>query len=84
MAEHGWASGELRRHSADGTLLRSLTVPYPHIVSVDFGAGDPSSLSVSTEGNARHPNAGAVLRIAVTEPGLPGAQARLELFAHRD
>lgn len=73
-----WNSGRLVRHAADGTVLQTLTFPYPHIVSIAFGAADPHALYIATGGNAEVPAAGAVLRLTVEVAGLPGARSRLE------
>lgn len=76
-----WRTGKLMQFSAGGAVLQTLSFPYPHIVSLDFGAADASSLYISTGGNAEHPGAGAILRMAVDVPGQPGARTRLDMLA---
>ncbi|WP_232494272.1 SMP-30/gluconolactonase/LRE family protein [Novosphingobium kaempferiae] len=76
----GWRTGKLVQFSAQGDLLRSLSFPYPHIVSLDFGADDPSALYIATGGNAENRGKGAILRMPVEIPGLAGARTRLDLL----
>lgn len=75
-----WSSGKLMQFSADGTCLGVLGFPYPHIVSLAFASDDPSSLVIATGGNADVPQAGAVLKLQVDVPGLPGALTRLKVL----
>jgi len=76
-----WSTGRLMHYAPDGTALKALTFPYPHVVSVAFGAGDPHALHVTTGGNVDHPHAGAVLRLRVEVPGLAGGMTRLRALA---
>lgn len=73
-----WNTARLLKFAPDGSCLAALTFPYPHIVSIVFGADDPSWLYIATGGNAQVPNAGAVLRMRVDIPGLPGPLTRLK------
>lgn len=76
-----WESGRLLRFAVDGEQTHCLTSPYPHIVSLGFEPGDPTSLLVSTGGNATVTGAGALLRLRVAVPGMlehPSALAMLE------
>lgn len=76
-----WESGKLLRFDASGHQTHCLTSPYPHIVSLGFELGDPTSLLVSTGGNANVTGAGALLRLKVAIPGMtehPSALAMLE------
>ncbi|MFA7439722.1 MAG: SMP-30/gluconolactonase/LRE family protein [Sphingomonadaceae bacterium] len=73
-----WESGRLLHYDAHGVCTQCHTFPQPHIVSLDFGADDPGLLTISTGGNANMPQAGAVLRIKVDTPGLPGKLTRLK------
>lgn len=73
-----WSTGRLLHYSPERICLKALSFPYPHIVSIDFGASDPSRLVISTGGNANVPQAGAVLELKVDVPGLPGPLTRLK------
>lgn len=75
-----WSTGHLQHFAPDGTLLADLTLGYPHVVSLDFGATDPHHLHVSTGGNADAPRSGAVLRLPVAVPGLAGPLTRLRML----
>lgn len=72
-----WNTARLRRFAPDGTQTDDLPLPYPHVVSVAFGSHDPDWLYVSTGGNVDAPRSGAVLRMKVDVPGLPGPTTRL-------
>lgn len=78
-----WETGRLLHYDAQGACVHEHTFPQPHIVSLDFGADDPSFLTISTGGNADHPHAGAVLRMKVDVPGLPGAVTRIGSLEER-
>jgi D-xylonolactonase len=75
-----WSTGHLKHFDPEGSLLRDLTFPYPHVVSVDFGAADPDHLLVSTGANADAPRSGAVLRLRVDVPGLSGPLTSLQML----
>lgn len=66
-----WESGKLLRFDEFGSQTHALTFPYPHIVSLGFEQTDPTSLLVSTGGNATVTGGGAVLRLKVDVPGMP-------------
>lgn len=72
-----WSSGLLKQFSADGACLQDLSFGYPHVVSLAFGTTDPRELYIATGGNAEVSDAGAVLRMRVAIPGLPGPCTRL-------
>lgn len=72
-----WSTGRLMHYSPEGKALQALSFPYPHIVSIAFGANDPTSLFIATGGNDEILNAGAVLRKTVEVAGLPGLRSRL-------
>lgn len=76
-----WATGRLMQFAPDGRVRQNLGFPYPHIVSVAFGAADPDHIYISTGGNAHAPEMGAVLRMKVDVPGLPGPLTRLRMLA---
>lgn len=65
-----WHSGTLLRFTAEGQQTHCLTCDAPHIVSLAFMPDDPTSLLVTTGGNAQVNGAGAVLRLAVETPGV--------------
>ncbi len=76
-----WESGKLLRFNDGGNQTHCLTCPYPHIVSVGFEQTDPTSLLVSTGGNATVSGGGALLRLKVDVPGMaehPSALIMLE------
>lgn len=73
-----WNTARLLMLSPEGTCIKAMAFPYPHIVSVVFGADDPTSLYVATGGNAAAPRSGAVLRMKVDVPGLPGPLTQLQ------
>jgi len=73
-----WNTARLLQVSPEGACMQVMTFPYPHIVSIVFGADDPSRLYVATGGNAAQPHTGAVLRLKMEIPGLPGPMTRLK------
>ena len=77
-----WETGRLLRFDDAGNQTHGLTSPYPHIVSVGFEPADPTSLLVSTGGNAAAQDAGAVLRLNVAVPGLPEHPSALAMLEH--
>ncbi|KHK93625.1 gluconolaconase [Novosphingobium malaysiense] len=72
-----WSTGRLMHYSPEGAALQALSFPYPHIVSIAFGASDPTSLYIATGGNEDVRKAGAVLRMKVEVAGLAGARSSL-------
>jgi xylono-1,5-lactonase len=78
-----WSTGRLVHYAPDGTRLQALTFPFPHVVSVAFDPQDRYRLYIATGGNADAPNAGAVLRMEVAVPGLPGPLTKLAILDDR-
>ncbi|HET8612888.1 MAG TPA: SMP-30/gluconolactonase/LRE family protein [Sphingomonas sp.] len=72
-----WRNAELRRYRADGVLDRTITLPFPHLVSLAFGGEDMRDLYVATGGDADHPGKGGVVRLRADIPGLPTHKCRL-------
>lgn len=72
-----WRSARILRYRPDGVLDRTLTLPFPHIVSLSFGGPDLTDLYVTTGGNAEHPGKGGVVRIKSDVPGLRAAKSHL-------
>lgn len=63
-----WHSAKLHRFRSDGTLERTVSLPFAHLVSVSFGGTDLSHLYVTT-GDTTHPRQGGVVRMKVDVPG---------------
>jgi D-xylonolactonase len=72
-----WRSARIQRYRRDGVLDQSLTLPFPHIVSLAFGGPDLTDLYVTTGGNAEQPGKGAVVRVKTEVPGLRPSKSRL-------
>jgi xylono-1,5-lactonase len=72
-----WRSAQILRYRADGVLDQTLTLPFPHIVSLCFGGPDLTDLYVATGGNAEQPRKGGVVRIKTEVPGLRPCKSRL-------
>ncbi|MBH0114593.1 SMP-30/gluconolactonase/LRE family protein [Novosphingobium sp. YJ-S2-02] len=72
-----WSTARLLHLAPDGTSLETLSLPYPHVVSICFAPDDPGSLYIATGGNGEAPRKGAILRMAVAVPGLTGAPSAL-------
>jgi sugar lactone lactonase YvrE len=62
-----WRSAELHRFRSDGTLERTVSLPFANLVSVAFGGADLHQLYVSTGDTADRK--GGVVRIRVDVPG---------------
>lgn len=69
-------SSEIRRYHPDGSLDRTIPLPFPIVASLAFGGPDRRDLHVATGGNADHPGMGGVVRIRVDVPGLPESKSR--------
>lgn len=78
-----WSTARLLRFAPDGSCIAAMTFPYPHVVSIAFGADDPSFLYITTGSNAQTPHVGAVLRMKVDTPGLPGPATNLSFLEGR-
>ncbi|GGC16734.1 calcium-binding protein [Novosphingobium marinum] len=78
-----WETGRLLHYDADAQCTTGFTFPQPHVVSLDFSAIDPSWLYVSTGGNQDAPDLGAVLRMRVDVPGVPGGLTKLRMLESR-
>ncbi|RVQ67144.1 gluconolaconase [Croceicoccus ponticola] len=76
-----WSTARVIQFSEQGEMLQSVSLPFPHVVSLDFAASDPGGLYVSTGGNAEHPGKGAVIRMEVEIPGLAGPRTKLGEWA---
>jgi len=72
-----WKSAKLLRFRADGTLDRTVQLPFAHLVSVSFGGPDMQDLYVATGTDADNPGRGGVVRIRVDVPGLPVFESRI-------
>jgi len=72
-----WRSARILRYRPDGVLDRTMTLPFPHLVSLCFGGPDLTDLYVATGGNAEHPGKGGVVRIKTDVPGLRPSKSRL-------
>ncbi len=64
-----WDAALLCRYLADGTLDQTLSLGFPHLVSLAFGGPDLHDLYVSTGGNAADQERGGVVKIRVEVPG---------------
>jgi xylono-1,5-lactonase len=72
-----WQSAEIRRYLPNGVLDRTITLPFPHLVSLAFGGPDMSDLYVTTGGNADHPGKGGVVRFSCGFSGLKAGKTQL-------
>lgn len=66
-----WREPAIRRYRSDGTIDRTITLPFPHLVSLCFGGPDLTDLYVTTGGDADNRGKGGVVRIRSEVPGLP-------------
>lgn len=71
-----YQSSQIRRYRPDGTVDRTLSLPFPVITSVAFGGPDMRDLYVATGGDAGHPGQGGIVRIRADVPGLPENKSR--------
>ena len=62
-----WRTAELHRFRSDGTLDRTVTLPFANLVSVSFGGPDLHQLYVSTGDVANRK--GGIVRMQVDVPG---------------
>ncbi len=73
-----WRSAEILRFRPDGVLDRTITLPFPNIVSLAFGGSDLSWLYVSTGGRGADGRPlGGVVRIRCPVPGQPSLPGRV-------
>jgi sugar lactone lactonase YvrE len=72
-----WNSARILRYRPDGSLDLSLTLPFPHLVSLCFGGPDLGDLYVATGGDAEHPRMGGIVRLKSQVRGLPVHKSRL-------
>lgn len=63
-----WRAAMLRRYHRDGSLDRTIALPFPNIVSLAFGGADGRDLYVTTGGEAGQ---GGVIRLRSDVPGCP-------------
>jgi xylono-1,5-lactonase len=75
-----WQSAEIRRYLPNGALDRTITLPFPHLVSLAFGGPDMSDLYVTTGGNADNPRKGGLVRLRCGFKGLKAGKTRLRKF----
>jgi D-xylonolactonase len=71
-----WARAEILRYRDDGTLDATIRLPYPHVISMAFGALDRRDVYVIVGGNAKQPGVGGVVRIRSDVPGLRPGKTR--------
>lgn len=67
-----WREASIRRYRPDGTVERTITLPFPHVVSLAFGGPDRAHLYVTTGGDEQ----GGVIRLRSDIPGLPTYRSR--------
>jgi xylono-1,5-lactonase len=72
-----WQRAEIRRYLPSGVLDRTLTLPFPHLVSLTFGGPDMSDLYVTTGSNPDHPQKGGLVRFRSGIRGLKAGKTRL-------
>lgn len=72
-----WNSGQIIRYQPDGAIERVIELPFPNIVSLDFGGPDLRDLIVSTGGTdeATGRKIGGLIRIRTDVPGQRTFQA---------
>lgn len=71
-----WRSAELHRFRPDGTLERTVSLPFANLVSVAFGGADLNQLYVSTGGMDE--KKGGVVRMRVDVPGQRDFKSKLK------
>jgi sugar lactone lactonase YvrE len=67
-----WREASIRRYRPDGTIERTIPLPFPHVVSLSFGGADLSDLYITVGGDER----GGVIRLRSDVPGLPTHRSR--------
>lgn len=72
-----WQTARIVRFGPDGVLDRTISLPFPHLVSLTFGGADLTDLYVTTGGNAEHPGQGGVVCIKSDVPGLRPSKSQL-------
>ncbi|HEX7782089.1 MAG TPA: SMP-30/gluconolactonase/LRE family protein [Sphingobium sp.] len=72
-----YQSGEVVRYREDGQADRRIPLPFPNVISLDFGGPGDRWLYVSTGGkNAAGEHMGGVIRLDVGIPGIRSAVSR--------
>ena len=61
----------------EGSLDLTLTLPFPHLVSLCFGGPGLADLYVATGGNAENPGKGGIVRLKTRVRGMAVHQSRL-------
>jgi xylono-1,5-lactonase len=72
-----WQNAEIRRYLPSGVLDRTITLPFPHLVSLTFGGPGLSDLYVTTGGNPDRPHEGGVVRFRSGFTGLAPSRTQL-------
>lgn len=74
-----WNSGQIIRYQPDGAIDRIVELPFPNLISLDFGGPDMRDLIVSTGGTdeATGRKIGGIVRIRTDVPGQESFPARL-------
>jgi sugar lactone lactonase YvrE len=72
-----WQSAEIRRYLPSGVLDQTITLPFPHLVSLAFGGPDMSDLYVTTGGNSDFAGKDGVVRVRSDFKGLRSNKTRL-------
>ncbi|HVO45727.1 MAG TPA: SMP-30/gluconolactonase/LRE family protein [Steroidobacteraceae bacterium] len=72
-----WQSARILRFRPDGTVDRTIKLPFTHIVSLAFGGPDLTDLYVTTGTDAEHPGLGGVVCVKSEVPGLPTFRSRM-------
>ena len=72
-----WQSARILRFRPDGTVDRTIKLPFTHIVSLAFGGPDLTDLYVATGTDPGHPGLGGVVCIKSDVPGLPAFRSRM-------
>lgn len=71
-----YAKAEILRYRPDGTLDARIGLPYPHVITMAFGASDRRNVYVVVGGNDKRPGVGGVVRIRSDVPGLRPGKTR--------
>jgi sugar lactone lactonase YvrE len=75
-----WREALLRRYRPDGTVERTIRLPFPNIVSLTFGGPERTDLYVTTGGDGQ----GGVIRIRSDIPGLATHRSRFTSTVRRE
>ena len=71
-----WQTSKIHRFRPNGELERTLTLPFPHLVSLAFGGSDLTDLYVATGDNTPS-GRGGVVRIKIDVRGQRGFKSRI-------